>query len=184
MGASEFLALRTRGEATMSGKHTRPSVRSRKLTVLTALVAVFALAVPAVAAPDNKNTAEVEVSCDQPLGELTVTIIDRSSSVTAFTEDGQVLVIKHGLFEGLITIEVEGGPTIGPFPESFELASAKGGGFANQLVDCTGVYTFEDTFDLTRRDLAFFGLGDEFLGATTTVSGTFDFELGVIVPGS
>ena len=145
---------------------------------------VLVMAVPAVAAPDNQNTAEVQVSCDQPVGEVTVTIIDRSSSVTAFTEDGQVLVIKHGLFEGLITIEVEGGPTIGPFPESFELASAKGGGFADQLVDCTGVFAFEETFDLKRRDLAFLGLGDEFLGATTTVSGTFDFELEVIIPGS
>lgn len=144
---------------------------------------VLVMAVPALAAPDNKNTTEVELACDQPLGEVTVTIIERSRSVTAFTEDGQVLVIKRGLFDGFITIEVEGGPTIG-FPDSFELASAKGGGFADQLVDCTGVFAFEDTFDLKRRDLAFLGLGDDFLGATTTVSGTFDFELEVIVPGS
>ncbi|HVR33020.1 MAG TPA: hypothetical protein VMS74_09985 [Acidimicrobiia bacterium] len=156
----------------------------RLMGVVVVALVVLGMAVPAGAAPSNSNTVEVDLSCDEPVGEVTVTIIDGSSGVTAFTASGQVLVIKDAHFEGTITIAVEGGPTVGPLPESFELGSARGGGFADSLVHCTGVYTFEDTFELKRRDLGFLGLGAEFLGASTTVTGSFDFEMNVLAPGA
>jgi hypothetical protein len=152
--------------------------------VIVAALVLLAMAVPAWAAPSNSNTVEVELSCEEPIGDVTVTIVDGSSGVAAFTASGQALVIKAAHFEGSITIEVEGGPTVGPLPESFELGSARGGGFADALVHCTGEYAFEETFELKRRDLGFLGLGTEFLGASTTVTGSFDFEMDVLAPGA
>ena len=156
----------------------------RMLGVLLSASMLLVMAVPAAAAPSNENTAEVELSCEEPVGDLTVTIIDRSSSVTAFTADGRVIVIKDAQFEGFFTLEVENGPTVGPFPESFELASARGGGFTDDLVHCTGEYRFEDTFELKRQDLAFLGLGAEFLGASATGVGVFAFEMDILIPGA
>lgn len=154
----------------------------RRLGVMVAALVLLAMAMPAWAAPSNSNTVEVELSCDEPVGDVTVTIVEGSSGMAVFTASGQVLVIKNAHFEGSITIEVEGGPTLGPLPETFELGSARGGGFAEALVHCTGEYTFEDTVELKRRDLGFLGLGTEFLGASTTVTGSFDFEMDVLAP--
>lgn len=155
----------------------------RFMGVMLAALVVLAMAVPAWAAPSNANTFEVELSCDEPVGDVTVTIVEGSSGMAAFTASGQVLVIKEAHFEGSVTIEVEGLDPV-EFDESFELGSARGGGFADALVHCTGVYTFEDTFQLKRRDLGFLGLGTEFLGASTTVTGSFDFEMNVLAPGT
>ncbi len=48
-----------------------------------------------LAAPDNKNTFTIEVSCETH-GDIPVTISGRSSADVGFTEDGPA-VVKKGL---------------------------------------------------------------------------------------
>lgn len=154
--------------------------------VLALLVTVALLGVgafPALAAPDNKNTGGIEdVECADPIGTIDITFIEHNNSVTAFGPDGQPLVVKTFAGNGTVTIAVEDGPTFS-FPEAFEEA-VPGEGFQDQLVECTGTFTFEETFTIKKRDASFLMLGDEFIGATATVTGVIDFTAMVIVPGA
>jgi hypothetical protein len=138
-------------------------------------------AIPAVAAPDNKNTFSFDVSCDPPLDN--VTSVSATGGGAVFTEDGQVLLAKRisGVTE--VTISVEGGPTIVLPPEAFE-EGAKGKGFEGRLVSCDFTQEFVDTFTLKQKDVAFLELGDEFIGATATVTGTTTGTAEVTAPGS
>jgi hypothetical protein len=148
--------------------------------VLALAVGAFA-AMPAAATPDNKNTFSFDVSCDPPLQD--VTTVSGNGSGAVFTEDGQVLLAKRisGVTE--VTISVEGGPTIPLPPEPFE-AGAKGKGFEGRLTTCTFTQEFVDTFTLKKKDLAFLELGQEFLGATATITGTTTGTADVMAPGS
>jgi hypothetical protein len=138
-------------------------------------------AIPAVAAPDNKNTFSFDVSCDPPLEN--VTSVSATGGGAVFTEDGQVLLAKRISGTSTATISVEGGPTIPLPPDSFE-AGARGGGFEGRLVTCEFTQEFQDTFTLGKKDLAFLELGPEFLGATATVTGTTTGTAEVVAPGS
>ena len=138
---------------------------------------------PAVAAPDNKNTVTFEADCDD-LGAITVSEIAQGQGGGAvFTEDGQVVIAKSisGTFEGSLT--VTGGPTINFPPETFEVVG-KGKGYADRLQACDFTQTFTDQFILDAQAVADFGLGDEFIGATATFTGTSSGTAQVIVPGN
>ncbi len=157
--------------------------RRTSITLFVALALLGVGILPAAGAPDNKNTGGVaNVECDAPLGTIDITFIEHNSSVTAFGPDGRPLVIKHFAGEGTITIEVEDGPTF-TFPDEFEDV-VPGQGFVGRLVECTGTFTFEETFTIKKRDAAFLELGDEYIGSTATVSGEIDFTAQVIVQGS
>jgi hypothetical protein len=148
------------------------------LPVLLSVVFVVSVA----AAPDNKNTQSFDVSCDEPIGDITVSQ-NSDNSPTVFSEDGQVFVAKRITGTNNATITVEGGPTISLPPETFEEGS-QGQGFEARLVSCEFTIEFEDTFTLKKRDVAFLGLGPEFIGATATFSGSTTGTAEVIVPGS
>ena len=144
-----------------------------------ALAAGAFLVAPAEAAPDNKRTTSFEVSCDEPIGDVTVS---SNGGGAVFTEDGQVLLAKRLSGTTAITITVEGGPTIS-FDEPFE-AGAKGSGFEGRLVDCTFTQQFQDAFTLTKKDVAGLGLSDSFIGANATITGTTTGSAEVVAPGS
>jgi hypothetical protein len=144
-----------------------------------ALFASAFAAPPAEAAPDNKKTTSFPVSCDEPIGDVTAS---SNGGGAVFTEDGQVLLAKRLSGTTAITISVEGGPTVS-FDEPFE-AGAKGSGFEGRLVDCTFTQQFEDQFTLSKKDVADFGLGNQFIGATATVTGTTTGTAQVVAPGS
>jgi hypothetical protein len=150
------------------------------------LATVLALAtsaigvIPAAAAPDNKNTITFDVSCDPPLED--VTTVSGNGSGAVFTEDGQVLLAKRISGVTNLTISVNGGPTITPPPEPFE-AGAHGTGFEERLVTCEFSQEFTDTFTLKKKDVAFFELGNEFIGATATVTGITTGTAEVVAPG-
>jgi hypothetical protein len=155
----------------------------RKFVVagIMAMLLSVGLAATAVAAPDNKNTFSFEVSCDPPLED--VTIVSGNGNGAVFAEDGQVLLAKRVSGVSNFTISVEGGPTITPPPEAFE-EGARGGGFEERLVTCEFTQEFVDTFTLKKKDLAFLELGDEFLGATATITGTTTGTAEVVAPGN
>jgi hypothetical protein len=145
------------------------------------IVLSLGLAATAVAAPDNKNTFSFEVSCDPPLED--VTTVSGNGSGAVFTDGAQVLLAKSVSGVSNATISIEGGPTI-PLPaESFE-EGAKGKGFEERLVTCEFSQEFVDTFTLKKKDLAFLELGDEFLGATATITGTTTGTAEVVAPGN
>jgi hypothetical protein len=158
----------------------------QKLIVAGIMAAILrvSFAATTVAAPDNGNTQSFDVSCDAPIGDITVTQIGRGQGDrVVFTEDGQVLVAKRVSGINSATISVEGGPTIPLPPEPFEEGS-QGTGFEGRLVSCDFTIEFQDTFTLKKRDLAFLELGTEFLGATATVTGTTTGTAEVVAPGS
>jgi len=151
--------------------------------ILPVLLSVVFVAT-AAAAPDNKNTQSFDVSCDAPVGDIAVTQIARGQGDrVVFTEDGQVLVAKRISGINSATVSVEGGPTMSFPPESFEEGS-QGNGFEGRLVSCDFTIEFQDTFTLKKRDLAFLELGNEFLGATATFTGSTSGTAEVIVPGN
>jgi hypothetical protein len=155
----------------------------RKFVVagMMAMVLSLGLAATAVAAPDNKNTFSFEVSCDPPLED--VTTVSGNGGGAVFTEDGQVLLAKSVSGVSNATISIEGGPTI-PLPtESFE-EGARGGGFEERLVTCEFTQDFVDTFTLSKKDVGFLELGDEFIGATATITGTTTGIAEVVAPGN
>ena len=149
-------------------------------------IAVFGASsiMPAAAAPDNKNTTSFDVSCAEPLGDVTtVSTIGNSSADVVFTTDGDVLVAKHISATSTDTLTVEGGPTI-PLGESSFEGGAKGGGFQDRLISCDFTIESQNTFRLSKRAVAFFELGDEFIGATATISSTLTGTAEVIAPGN
>lgn len=157
--------------------------RRTLVVVFTTLALLGVGLVPVSAAPDNKNTGGIEnVQCDAPLGTIDITFIEHNSSATAFAPDGQPLVIKRFAGEGTVTISIEGGPTMS-FPDAFEDVSP-GKGFADRLVECTGTFSFTESFTIKKKDAGFLMVGDEFIGATATVTGTINFTAMVIVPGT
>jgi hypothetical protein len=134
---------------------------------------------PAQAAPDNKNTTTFEASCDEPIGDVIVSTVGNGA---VFTEDGQVLLAKRISGISNATLSVEAGPTIPLPPETFEVG-ANGGGFEGRLVSCDFTQEFVDTFTLKKKDVAFLELGNEFIGATATVTGSTTGTAEVIAPG-
>ncbi len=157
----------------------------RGFGVATALaVALFgATALPAAAAPDNKNTESFPVNCEG-LGALTVTEVVRggeNSGGVVFGPDGQVFVGKHfsGTFTG--TVEIQGGPTI-TFTDSFD-EGVPGKGFQDRLITCEFTQTFTETFTLTAEDVAFLEIDESFIGATATFTGTASGTADVLVVG-
>jgi hypothetical protein len=94
-----------------------------------------------------------------------------------------VLLAKQIIGVTTGTIGIEGGPTIQLPAEPFE-EGAKGAGFEGRLVTCTFTQDFQDTFRLTKKDVAFLELGPSFIGATATVTGTTTGTAEVVAPGS
>jgi hypothetical protein len=158
----------------------------QKLIVVGVLFTMLAIgfAATTAAAPDNNNTQSFDVSCDAPIGDITVTqIAQGQGDRVVFTEDGQVVVAKRVSGINSATISVEGGPTILLPPEPFEDGS-QGTGFEGRLVSCDFTIEFQDTFTLKKRDLAFLELGPEFIGAIATFAGSTTGTAEVIIPGN
>jgi hypothetical protein len=141
------------------------------------------------AAPNNKNTGTLNVSCGPPIGDVQLTFNARNSSVSAFV-NGEVAVIKHAGFVGQTTFAVEGGPTF-TLPEEEDTlgGQGQGRGYQDKLVTCTMPVSFEEEFTLDAEGAAFFGeqAGIDltpYIGATVHASLTGTFTAQVIVPGS
>ena len=147
--------------------------------VLALMVGLFGIG-SAQAAPDNKKTTTFDVSCDPPLGDLTVS--SNGSGPVVFTEDGQVLVAKHITGTSNATLAVEGGPTIPLEPQQFT-EGGNGNGPKRDLVSCDFTIQFEFQFTLKAKDAAAFGLSDSFIGATATITDTTTGTAEVLVPG-
>ncbi|MBI1886616.1 MAG: hypothetical protein HYS09_09950 [Chloroflexi bacterium] len=138
-----------------------------------------AAAAPAGAAPNNQNTETFEVKCDG-LGKVTVS--SNGEGDVVFSADGQPLVAKVISGTSKATLSVEDGPTF-RFTETFEEGSS-GTGFEGQLIECSFKLTFTEEFTLTKHEVEELGLGDEFIGATVTVSATVKGTAQVLAPGS
>lgn len=180
--------------------------RRRMLTttgavVAGAVVAGAVLAGASGASPRNDNTRTETIECTEPLGKVTLTIMDPPSRAdregdddhgrvrTAFTSDGRTVVLKaeESSFEGTATVAGEA-PV--PFAGS-EGASwgAHGAGVSRQLVECGGSGTFTDRFvvdDAVAQELnqlvpAPFDWTDH-IGDEVSMSGTFTFTVLVMVP--
>jgi len=160
-----------------------------RLLILAPVLAIALLgassALPTSAAPDNKNTETIDVSCDEPIGDITITTMP-NESVTAFGPDGRVFVVKGFSFESELTIEIEDGPTFEFEEEEEDLVPGKG--FQGRLIECSFTEEFTEEHTLDEETLPFLEemTGeelDEFLGATVTFSGTFTGTAHVLTPG-
>jgi hypothetical protein len=154
----------------------------RFLLILAGGIASLALALPAAAAPDNKNVGSFEATCEG-LGAVTVTEVQSGQGGGAsFLANGQVAVAKSISGSGQTTLTVENGPTL-TFPDQFEVAG-HGGGYEGRLTSCDFTQSFEFQFQLNRKGLRDLQLGDEFLGATVTGTSTFSGTAQVLFPGN
>lgn len=151
-------------------------------TILASLATAIALGTTSVAAgaPDNKNTTTFTVFCDGV--PVLVTTIEHSNGAAAFTSTG-VAVAKRFAGTGTFSFSIEGGPTLGPFPDSFD-EGAQGQGFEDKLVACDFTDTFTDTFKANPSFLKAFDLDPDLKGATVTVSGDVTGTAWVFVPGA
>ena len=145
---------------------------------LVTAIALMAISV-ATGAPDNKNTSSFTVTCEGV--PVLITTIEHSNAAASFTSSG-VAVVKRISASETDTLSVEGGPTLGPFTDSFE-EGASGQGFEDRLVACDFDLTFTDTFTASKRFIAFFGLDPNLTGATVTVTATITGTAWVLLPG-
>lgn len=149
--------------------------------ILASVVTVIALmaASTAAGAPDNKNTTTFAAVCDGV--PVLVTTIEQNNGTAAFTSSG-VAVVKRVSADTTVTFSIEGGPTLGPFPDSFE-EGAEGQGFEDRLVACDFSFSFSDTFRATTQFLQSFDLDPSLKGATVTVTGTVTGTAWIVLPG-
>jgi hypothetical protein len=152
------------------------------LIIPIAATAALAFALPATAAPDNKNTGTFEVDCEG-IGNMTIVEVQRGQGDGAvFTVDGEVVVARSITGSGETVFSFEGGPTI-VFPEEFEEINP-GAGAQDRLVSCDFTITFEDEFVANRNFLRRLGLDNSLLGVTVTVEGEITGTAEVIFPGN
>lgn len=144
------------------------------------IAAVWIGAGSVAAAPDNKNSGSLEVSCEL-LGNITVSFIEHSSGATAFDQDGRVLVAVRFTGEADITITVNG-EVVQSFTDQFE-AGAKGKGLQGRVQPCVFSEQFEEVFVLDEDAVAELGLDPSFIGQTATLSGTFTGVAWAMTPG-
>ena len=150
-------------------------------SILAGLATAIALIATSVAAgaPDNKNTSSFTATCDGV--PVLVTTIEQANGAASFTSSG-VAVVKRISASETDTFAIEGGPTLGPFTNSFE-EGANGQGFEDRLVACDFELTFTDTFTANKKFIAFFDLDPSLTGAEVTVTGSVSGTAWVVSPG-
>jgi len=154
----------------------------RGRAVFAGLAAAVALGAASTvsAAPDNKNTSTFTAVCDGV--PVLVTQIAHANGAASFVA-GDVSVVKRIAATAQFTFSIEGGPTLGPFQDSFE-GGANGSGFEDRLVRCDFTLTFTDTFKASKKFIESFSLDPSLAGATVTVAGETTGTAWVVNPGS
>jgi hypothetical protein len=162
------------------------------VTMVASLALALALSGVASAAPDNKNTGLLDVSCGEPIGNTTIELIDHGGTLSFWSEpslpDQFHAVFKRGVLDGTDTLTIEGDPDPVFLHDAFTLPGGSGMGYEGRLVECRATITDEEDFKLTAHNeaiLQFLGAPDltQFIGAQVHrfTTGTFTFE--VVVPG-
>jgi len=161
--------------------------------MVASLAVALALSSVASAAPDNKNTGLLDVSCGPPIGDTTIQLIEHGGTLSFWSDPSLPdnpfhAVFKRGVLDGTDTITIEGGPTFF-LHDAFTLPGGSGMGYEDRLVECSAEITDEEDFKLTAHNAAiliFLGAPPEvtqFIGASAHrfTTGTFHFE--VVVTG-
>lgn len=166
----------------------------RKTVTTLALVAAMvpAAALPAAAAPNNKNTAEVvPLDCGAPIGDaISVRTVPGEGAPGWNVDTGEHYIAKAFSFHQEITVKITDGAEITVTFEDTEdfgaTAPAKG---RKELVECTDNFEFEDgplTIDAEFAAL----LNTEFQtdiideGQEVTISSTSTFTVLIHIPGN
>jgi hypothetical protein len=111
----------------------------KRFVLVIALCASIAVAAAssAVAAPDNRNTSTLEVQCEEPIGDHTVTVNGRNSSPVAFLPDGSVAVAKQITGTPVLVLEFTSGGAAAFAGEGFtQSLGAHGKGHEGRLITC------------------------------------------------
>lgn len=149
----------------------------RKTLLTLGVVAALLLmaAVPATAAPNNKNNADlvIPLECDAPIGEVTVRPTPGNGNPAWNVETGANYVAKQFSSTDQVTVQIVDGDSVSA---SFEFtedhgASAPANG-REDLVECTATFEFVD---------GPFPIDAEFAGILNAEFGTDIFEEGQFV---
>ena len=160
------------------------------LVLVTALVLVAAL--PATAAPDNKNTTGlVPLDCGAPIDDAVWVRTVPGEGASGWNVDtGKHYVAKAFSFHQEITVEITDGAQLTVTFEDTEdfgaTAPAKG---RNDLVECSDTFEFEDgpfTIDAEFAATLNAELQTDIFaeGQEVTISSTSTFEVLILIPGN
>jgi membrane-bound inhibitor of C-type lysozyme len=162
----------------------------KRIAVIAMAVAGLTLAAPfaALAAPNNKNTFQIQVECGAPIGSTMVTVNARSNSASAFLPDGRVVVAKQ--FAGTGYLYVNG--TVVATETFMESRGGHGRGHEGRLVTCTfqeveEIFTGLLTAEVAAMVAAELGVDASvltpYIGMEVALTAIFDGNVQVMIPG-
>jgi hypothetical protein len=166
----------------------------RKTVTALALVVVLLLvaALPATAAPNNRNNAEaVPLDCGAPIGDaISVRTVPGEGASGWNVETGEHYVAKAFSFQQEITVKITDGAEINvTFGDSEDFGAEAPAIGRKELVECTDRVEFEDgpfTIDAEFAALLNADLQTDVFaeGQEVTISLTSTFTVLILIPGN
>jgi hypothetical protein len=160
------------------------------LALVAALVAMAAL--PATAAPNNKNNTEVvPLDCGAPIGDaISVRTVPGEGASGWNVETGEHYVAKAFSFQQEVTVKITDGAEINvTFEDTEDFGAEAPANGRKELVECTDSFEFEDgpfTIDAEFAALLNADLQTDIFeeGQEVTISLTSTFRVLILIPGN
>ncbi len=166
----------------------------RKTLSTVGLVAAMLLtsALPATAAPNNKNNTDdlIPLECDAPIGDITVRPQPGNGDSAWNVETGEHAVGKHFTFSSQVTVQIDDGDSASSsFVDVFDHGASAPANGREDLVECTNTFEFVDgpiSVDAEFADILNADLETDIFeeGQAVTISGVQTLTVLVLVPGN
>ncbi len=166
----------------------------RKTLSTLGLVAAMLLtsALPATAAPNNKNNADelIPLECDTPIGDVTVRPQPGGGLAAWDVETGENYVAKQFTFTSEVTVQiVDGDSASATFVDVADFGAAAPANGRKDLVECTNTFEFVDgpfPIDAEFADILNADLETDIFeeGQVVIISGVQTLSILVLKPGN
>ena len=160
------------------------------LTLLAGLLLMAAL--PATAAPNNKNNAEVvPLDCGAPIGDtISVRTVPGEGASGWNVDTGEHYVAKAFSFHQEVTVKITDGAEVAVrFEDTEDFGATAPANGRKELVECTDTFRFEDgpfTIDAEFAAILNAELQTDIFeeGQEVTISSTSTFTVLILIPGN